>query len=146
MIKVGITGQGGFMGSHLFNFLGTKSNTIKRVVFERTFFENETDLQTFVKSCDVIVHIAAMNRYDDPQVIYDTNVSLVEKLIVACESTNATPKIIFSSSTQEEKDNLYGKSKKEGRKALESWANKNEGEVTSLIIPNVFGPFGKPFL
>ena len=145
MIKVGITGQAGFMGSHLFNFLGTKTDTIERINFEKNFFENDEKLQKFVASCDVIVHIAAMNRHENPQVIYDTNVGLVNQIINACEETNSNPKIIFSSSTQEEQDNLYGKSKRDGRKALEKWAVDNHGKVISFIIPNVFGPFGKPF-
>lgn len=144
MIKVGITGQAGFMGSHLYNYLGTKEN-IQHINFKRFFFENERDLEQFVKECDVIVHIAAMNRHDDQRVIYDTNIGLVNKLIAACEATSATPKIIFSSSTQEERDNLYGKSKRDGREALENWAKTNGAKVSSLVIPNVFGPFGKPF-
>jgi UDP-2-acetamido-2,6-beta-L-arabino-hexul-4-ose reductase len=145
LIKVGITGQGGFMGSHLYNFFGTKPEEIKRISFKRAYFENQESLQEFVKSCDVIVHIAAMNRHEDQKVIYDTNVDLVQKLVNACKAANATPKIIFSSSTQEERDNLYGKSKRDGRKLLEGWVTNYGGKVASLIIPNVFGPFGKPF-
>ena len=144
LIKVGITGQGGFMGSHLYNYLGTKFDKIERIYFKRNYFNEKSDLHKFVESCDVIVHIAAMNRHEDEQVIYDTNVGLVRKLIDACEATSSTPKIIFSSSTQEEKDNLYGKSKRDGREYLENWAKKQGSSVTSLIIPNVFGPFGKP--
>ena len=52
---------------------------------------------------------------------------------------------MISSSSQEERDNLYGKSKKEGREALANWAQENGGKITGLIIPNVFGAFGKPF-
>ncbi len=143
MIKVGITGQAGFIGRHLYNYLGTKEE-IDRVFFKRDYFEDELQLENFVKSCDVIVHIAAMNRHENQQVIYDTNVELVNKIIKACKKTNAEPKIIFSSSTQENQDNLYGKSKRDGRLAFENWA-KDTGKITTLIIPNVFGPFGKPF-
>jgi UDP-2-acetamido-2,6-beta-L-arabino-hexul-4-ose reductase len=145
LISVGITGQSGFMGTHLYNFLGTKSEKINRLNFQDNYFDNEVDLQNFVKSCDVIVHLAAINRHEDEQVIYNTNIDLVKKIINACEATKSTPKIIFSSSTQEEKDNLYGKSKRDGRKYFEAWAIKNSCRVLSLIIPNVFGPFGKPF-
>jgi len=145
LLKVGITGQDGFMGRHLYNFLVTKSETVKCINFERNYFENAKQLEKFVESCGVIVHIAAMNRHENPQVIYDTNVRLVQKLIKACENTHSTPKIIFSSSSQEEKDNLYGKSKKDGRELLEVWAKQNNSSISSLIIPNVFGPFGKPF-
>jgi len=143
-VNVGITGQKGFIGSHLYNFLGTKVH-INRITFQRDYFEDETALKNFVASCDVIVHLAAMNRHKDQNVIYNTNVDLVNQLIKACEATQSTPKIIFSSSTQEEKDNLYGKSKREGRQYIEDWANKTNAKVSSLIIPNVFGPFGKPF-
>ena len=145
LVRVGITGQEGFMGSHLFNFLGTKLEEIKRISFKRNYFEDEVELQSFVKSCDVIVHIAAMNRHEDEQVLYNTNLGLVHKLVNACEVTKSSPKIIFSSSTQEDIDNLYGKSKRDGRKYFEDWATNNNGQITSLIIPNVFGPFGRPF-
>ncbi|MGY0425544.1 MAG: polysaccharide biosynthesis C-terminal domain-containing protein [Polaribacter sp.] len=145
LIKVGITGQSGFVGKHLYNFLGTKSEEVKRIEFKRSYFEHKEQLQEFVKSCDVIVHTAAMNRHENQQVIYNTNVDLVKKLTIACKTTNTTPKIIFSSSTQEEKDNLYGKSKRDGRQLLEMWAKQHKGSITSLLIPNVFGPFGKPF-
>ena len=93
----------------------------------------------------MIVHLAAMNRHNDPQVIYETNIRLVRQLIGACEQTNSTPHILFSSSTQEKRDNLYGKSKKESRFLFEEWADRNNGQFTGFIIPNVYGPFGHPY-
>ncbi|MEO6837238.1 MAG: NAD-dependent epimerase/dehydratase family protein [Ginsengibacter sp.] len=144
MMKIGITGQEGFMGTHLYNFLGLNEE-VKLIGFNKSFFENQKLLQDFVKQCDVIIHLAALNRHNDPSIVYDTNVLLVQKLIDAMEKENVQPHIIFSSSTQEEKDNLYGNSKKEGRKLLSKWASKNKAAFTGLIIPNVFGPFGNPY-
>jgi len=145
MIKVGITGQAGFIGTHLYNTLCLYPSKYHRVPFEDIWFMEQARLQVFVKSCDVILHLAAMNRHGDPQVIYDTNIRLVKQLITACEATGSKPHILFASSTQEEKDNLYGKSKRDGRKMLEEWAIKNGARFTGLIIPNVFGPFGNPY-
>jgi len=145
MLKIGITGQSGFMGTHLFNYLNLKKEEITLVPFRDDYFLNTRQLNEFVKSCDAIVHLAAMNRHGDPQVIYRTNIELVQKLISACESTNSKPHILFSSSTQEERDNLYGKSKRDGRMLLEDWAKRNNARFTGLIIPNVFGPFGNPY-
>ena len=144
MIKLGITGQSGFIGTHLFNYLGLQEN-VERIPFKDEYFQKEKDLENFVSKCDVIVHLAALNRHNDPDVIYKMNIHLVQKLISACKTTNSKPHIIFSSSTQEEKDNLYGKSKKEGRKLLEEWAMRNNAKFTGFIIPNVFGPFGNPY-
>jgi len=145
MIKIGITGQSGFIGTHLFNTLGLHSGKFSRIPFEDSFFNNVDKLKEFVRQCDVIVHFAAMNRHPDPKVIYDTNLRLVKQLISACKETNAKPHILFSSSTQEERDNLYGKSKKEGRQLFEQWALDHTSKFTGLIIPNVFGPFGNPY-
>ncbi|WP_019671481.1 polysaccharide biosynthesis C-terminal domain-containing protein [Eudoraea adriatica] len=141
--RIGITGQAGFVGNHLYTTLSL-SDTVTLIPFERIFFDNSALLKNFVVQCDVIVHLAAMNRHKDAQVIYNTNLELVSKLIVACNDQKVKPHIIFSSSSQEERDNLYGKSKKEGKEKFMEWASKNGGEFTSLTIPNVFGPFGKP--
>ena len=144
-IKIGITGQAGFVGTHLYNTLGLFPDKFERIPFKDEFFTDESALKIYVSQCDAIVHLAAMNRHNDPEVIYKTNIGLVNQLISACESTQSKPHILFSSSTQEERDNLYGKSKKQGRKLFESWADKNDAQFTGLIIPNVFGPFGHPY-
>jgi UDP-2-acetamido-2,6-beta-L-arabino-hexul-4-ose reductase len=144
MLKVGITGQNGFIGTHLFNTLGLFKDEFERIVFEKSFFEDQEKLQEFVNKCDVIVHLAALNRHEDAKVIHDTNILLVEKLINALRQTKSNAHIIFSSSTQEDKDNLYGKSKMNCRDLLISWSLLSGGTFTGLIIPNVYGPFGKP--
>lgn len=143
MTAVGITGQAGFVGWHLFRRLSL-DDQFTLVPFDRSCFEDPQRLQEFVSRCDVVVHLAAMNRHDDPQVIYNTNVDLVQRLINACSKTDSPPHILFSSSTQEVNDNLYGKSKKKGKEMFVNWAENAGGEFTSLRIPNVFGPFGKP--
>jgi len=144
MKRIGITGQNGFVGSHLYNTLGLKPEEFERIDFEKEFFNDSEKLDHFVKQCDVIVHLAAMNRHSDPEVIFNNNINLVKGLIASLERTGSKAHVLFSSSSQEEKDNLYGKSKKEGRELLMDWAEKSGGTFTGMIIPNVFGPFGKP--
>ncbi|MCE4066106.1 NAD-dependent epimerase/dehydratase family protein [Chryseobacterium gleum] len=144
MKRIGITGQNGFVGSHLYNTLGLKPEEFERIEFKREFFNNPEKLDHFVEQCDVIVHLAAMNRHPDPEVIFENNINLVKELIASLERTGSKAHVLFSSSSQEEKDNLYGKSKKEGRELFSEWAKKSGGIFTGLVIPNVFGPFGKP--
>ncbi len=142
-IRIGITGQSGFVGTHLFNYLGLQNN-VDRIEFQDSYFHSQNELEAFVRKCDVIVHLAAVNRHHDPKSLYEINVSLVQNLIRACENTNSKPHILFSSSTQENLDNLYGKSKLKGRELIEQWAEKHQSCFTGLVIPNVFGPFGIP--
>ena len=143
MVKIGITGQEGFLGRHLYNTLSL-DDALELVPFERSFFKDPKKLNSFVSTCDIIVHLAAMNRHKDPEVIYNTNINLVRDLIDACVATGSKAHILFSSSMQEESDNHYGRSKKAGRELFMDWAKQYEGRFTSLKIPNVFGPFGKP--
>ena len=144
-MKVGITGQSGFVGTHLYNFLGLGEKSVVCVPFQDEYFSDESQLEAFVRQCDVIVHLAALNRHNDPQTIYNTNIELVRKLIRALESTGSKAHVLFSSSTQEERDNVFGKSKREGRQLLAQWASRAGGIFTGMVIPNVFGPFGNPY-
>ena len=92
------------------NSIGLEKDKFQRIEFNKSFFENEKLLDDFVSSCDVIVHLAGMNRHGDAQVIYNTNISLAQELVNSLKRTRKKPHIIFSSSSQEERDNLYGKS------------------------------------
>lgn len=143
MIKVGITGNKGFLGRHLHNYLQLNEN-IEIIPFQASYFQEPNQLQNFVKSCDSIVHLAAVNRHPDAEELYRINIDLVEKLVQACEHTDSQPHMILSSSTQENQDNPYGRSKLKGRKIIEQWAKKNNALAAGLVIPNIFGPFGRP--
>ncbi|MBN1182835.1 MAG: NAD-dependent epimerase/dehydratase family protein [Bacteroidales bacterium] len=145
MVHIGITGQSGFIGTHLFNYFNLLKDAVQVVPFEDQYFSEKSDLESFVSKCDAIVHLAALNRHNEPQAIYDTNIRLVKHLISALDNTGVRPHILFSSSTQEERDNIFGKSKREGRHLLMQWAERNGAPFTGMVIPNVFGPFGNPY-
>jgi len=144
MIRIGITGQTGFVGTHLFNTIGLFKDEFEQVPFEDTFFQTVERLRNFVKGCDVIVHLAAMNRHTDQQLLYKTNIGLVKQLIDAMEAEKVMPHVLFSSSIQEDIDSAYGRSKRDGRALFEEWAKRNGASFTGMVVPNVFGPFGRP--
>lgn len=143
-MKIGITGDNGFVGKHLKNYLSLQAEVVL-IPFDRSYFDKPEKLDIFLQSCDCIVHLAGLNRHSSPELIYETNVQLCVRIADSCVRTNSRPNILFASSTQEDENTLYGKSKRKGREILESWAKDNGGVVTGAIIPNVFGPFGVPF-
>lgn len=143
-MKIGITGVNGFIGGHLSNYLTLQEGVIL-IPFRRSYFDIKIELESFVKECDVIVHLAGLNRHNDDQEIFNTNTKLSQLIADACFKTNSKPHILFSSSSQEEKQNVYGDSKRIAREILESWASENGAIATGMIIPNVFGPFGHPY-
>lgn len=145
MKKIGITGQNGFIGYHLYQQIKLYKEEFELVEFNRSHFEDEREMDQFITQCDVVVHLAALNRHNNPDTIYQTNIRLVKKIIESLNRTGSEAHVIMSSSTQEDRDNLYGKSKKEGRFMFSDWAEKSNGFFTGLVIPNVYGPFGDPF-
>lgn len=144
MKRIGITGQSGFIGSHLLNTINLFKDKYVVVPFEKTAFISDNEIDHFVVNCDVIVHLAGVNRHVDQQELYNQNIHLTSSLINSLRRTKSKPHVIFSSSTQEERENLYGNAKKEAREMINQWAAQVNAVFTGLIIPNVFGPFCKP--
>jgi len=143
MIKVGITGIDGLIGWQLRGFLhGQKGITV--VGADKPEFASAGLLEKFAAGCDVIVHLAGMNRGDDAEVAA-TNIVLTEKLLAACAAAGARPHLLFSSSTHIYRGTPYGNSKKKCAELLRAWADAHKTVFTNFILPNVFGESGKPF-
>lgn len=143
--KIGITGESGFIGSFLRLKLKLQ-DSMQVLPFADEYFDDDNHFQQWVKMCDVIIHLAAINRTTgDPEDIYTTNLRLVQKLIDALRSHPGKPHVLFASSIHEGNNSPYGRSKRVGRELLAEWAKKTGGSFSGLVIPNVYGPFSSPF-
>jgi UDP-2-acetamido-2,6-beta-L-arabino-hexul-4-ose reductase len=145
MIKVGVTGSNGFVGWHLCRTLELDKNKFELIEFKRDWFNEDINLDSFVLKCDVIVHLAGLNRHSDESAIYKINIGLAEKLVDSFNRTGFKGQVIFSSSIQEERNNIFGNSKKIAKELFNNWAIKSGANFKGLLIPNVFGAFGVPF-
>jgi len=143
-LRIGITGQNGFIGYHLTQTIKYKHSDYTLVSFQKSLFEQKDSLSAFVSSCDVIVHLAGVNRAETDKEVYEANIKLNTNLKKALINANFKGHLLFASSSQEKGESLYGKAKKESRLLLEDTINSLGGKFTGLIIPNVFGPFCKP--
>lgn len=133
----------GFVGSHLRDRL-SREKDVEVLAFEDSYYERPEAFVEFAKRADVIVHLAGVNR-DEPEVVYRKNVELMEKLLGFVDAAGSRPTILFSSSTQIERDNEYGRGKKRGMELLEAWSQKTGASAVSMVVPNVFGDGGRPF-
>lgn len=170
-LTVGITGPRGFIASHLARQLAPNSSgatgsasapnatekkrrqnlprsensrTTKVVPCSRDIFRDASALTEFVEQCDTIVHLAGVNRGDERE-IFETNTSLVDRLVEALSGSAKRPHVIFASSTQRDRTSAYGRSKKYGEDRLRVWASRTGAPLTILVIPNVFGPGCRPY-
>ena len=144
MLKIGVTGSNGFIGWHLSSFLSLNKDKFEIIKFSRDYFSNLIKLDNFISNCDVLVHLAGINRHKNKKYIYSKNVELTDILISSFKRVNYSGKVIFSSSSHESNETSFGISKKECSSKFIKWANENNTTANCLIIPNVFGPFCKP--
>lgn len=143
-IRIGITGQSGFVGTNLFNELSKHPEKFECIPFEDRFFEDDTLLRNFVKQCDVIFHLAALVRSPQKGEVYDTNIRLGNQLVNAMLIEKVTPCVLFASSVQEYDETEYGWCKRETREQLARWAERHNTGFVGMIFPNLFGPQARP--
>jgi UDP-2-acetamido-2,6-beta-L-arabino-hexul-4-ose reductase len=140
---IGVTGPRGFIASHIIRRLENEEG-VRVVTADRDDFEDLSRLVDFVAQCDVVLHLAAVNRGDDAHV-YGANKFLSAQLAKALTQAHVRPHVIFSSSTQRDRDGAYGRSKREGELDLTLWAAANDAPLVIAVIPNVYGAGCKPF-
>lgn len=141
---VGITGSKGFIGKHLYAHLSILSDKFKVISIDRSAFENASELDELVSKCHIVIHLAAVNRAENIDFLYRENINLAQKLANSLGRSDSKARVIFASSIQENTESVYGRSKAKSKTVLLESALERGATFTSLIIPNVFGPFSKP--
>jgi UDP-2-acetamido-2,6-beta-L-arabino-hexul-4-ose reductase len=101
-------------------------------------------MREFVHGLDAIFHLAGINRASD-QELEEGNVMLAKCLANALHEDGGMPAVVFSSSTHAvEPSTAYGLGKSASAKVLEDWARGAGARFIEMIIPHVFGEFGRP--
>lgn len=143
-MKIGITGSDGLIGWHQRAFLKSIGGDHEIRLATRVTFDQAYTVASFVDGLDAIIHLAGMNRGDAAEV-EETNIALAGDLIAACEQTSTYPFIVFANSMHRDRDTAYGRSKRIAADTFRLWAERRGVGFANLILPHVFGEFGKPF-
>lgn len=141
--RIGVTGAGGFIGGWVRRRL-ERDPGCTVATLERDGWERPARLREFVAACDVVVHLAGVNR-GAPDEVESVNPLLADRLADACRTAGATPHIVATSSTKRDEDSPYGRGKRRADEVLAAWAEESGGGVSSLVVPNVFGAGCLPF-
>jgi UDP-2-acetamido-2,6-beta-L-arabino-hexul-4-ose reductase len=140
-MRVLITGSNGFIGKNLSVRL---SEMREFDVSTFTRGESHEALKIKVNHADAVVHLAGVNRPNDPAEFISGNTELTETLCQTIrESARAIP-LLLTSSTQATEANPYGSSKKQAEMAALQLAQDTGNPVSIFRLPNVFGKWCKP--
>jgi UDP-2-acetamido-2,6-beta-L-arabino-hexul-4-ose reductase len=144
-MKVLITGANGFVGNNLQLHLAERK-VVQVVCFTRG--NDVAELATMLHGVDFVFHLAGVDRPQDPTEFVTGNVDLTRALCqavgVVAETTGKKIPIVYTSSTQADRDNAYGVSKLGAENALFSLQTEHAVPVHVFRLPNVFGKWCRP--
>ena len=140
-MKVLITGANGFMGKNLQLHLAERKD-VEVICFTRN--NDESQLPDLLKGVSFVFHLAGVNRPQDPQEFSTGNTNLTQKLCHAIARTGRKIPVVYTSSTQADRDNAYGVSKRAAEDALFELQRKHDVVAHVFRLPNVFGKWCKP--
>lgn len=139
-MKVLVTGAGGFIGKNLCFHL--KEQGLEALPYDRD--NTEDDLRDFLVQADFIVHLAGINRPLKEEEFIDGNVNFTVKLLALLKESGRKIPLFFSSSTQAEKDNPYGRSKAKAEEQIFDFAEETGNPVYVYRLYNVYGKWCRP--
>ena len=137
-MNVLVTGANGFIAKNLLVRLREEK------IFTTTFLRSDSDLETKVKNCDFIVHLAGVNRAENKKEFQEGNTNLTKNIAEILKNNRLKTPIIYSSSIQAGLTNPYGSSKKLAEDSLTELSVANGNLIYNYRLPNVFGKWCKP--
>lgn len=139
-MKVLVTGAKGFVGRNLCLTLEQMPD-IEALKYD---LGDEAKLDSYIAECDFVMHLAGVNRPDNPAEFRTGNTIFTEDILEKLAERSNPPPVLLSSSIQATLDNDYGKSKKAAEDAVREYGNKTGVPVFIYRLANVFGKWCRP--
>ena len=157
-MKILITGAGGFVGKNLRAALEEirlghdrrEDHAIEDITVYAYDVENTLqELDAFCKDCDFVVHLAGVNRPQDPKEFMEGNFGFSSTLLETLKKHGNTCPVLLSSSVQATltgryAGSVYGESKKAGEDLFFAYGKETGAQVLVYRFPNVFGKWCRP--
>lgn len=140
-LKILITGSNGFIAKNLIVELRNRGYEDLLLCNRDTTME---ELEQYIEKCDVLIHLAGVNRPSSEEEYYIENVGFTEKLIKLLENNHKKICILFSSTVHTGRHKCYEESKQQGEKILQEYARESGSSLFIFRLPNVFGKWCRP--
>ena len=140
-MKILVTGAKGFIGKNLISEL---KNRGFEDIYEYDVDTDITLLDTYVKDCEFVFHLAGVNRPKDEKEFMEGNFGFTSVLLDGLKKASNKAPVLITSSIQAALDNPYGKSKKAGEDLMFSYSKETGAKVFVYRLTNVFGKWSRP--
>lgn len=140
-MKVLVTGADGFIGKNLRVALAEREGFELLAI---TRASSDADLAEAVAAADAVIHLAGVNRPQDPAEFATGNADFTARLCALLSASGRAVPVAFASSIQAERDNPYGASKRGAEDHLRRYAEMSGAAVGLYRFANVFGKWSRP--
>lgn len=140
-MKVLVTGAKGFIGKNLCLTLRQMQGI---EIFEYDLDSSPEALDRYLAECDFVMHLAGINRPQDPSEYKTGNTVFTEDILDKLIARGAKTPFLLSSSIQAELDNPYGVSKRAAEEAVRDYARRSGALIYIYRLANVFGKWCRP--
>jgi UDP-2-acetamido-2,6-beta-L-arabino-hexul-4-ose reductase len=139
--RIVVTGAAGFIGMNLVTRLGEEADFSAIPI---DIDSPDGALASGLKDADALVHLAGVNRPEDPAEFMSGNRGSVLEICDALESAGRRIPVILSSSIRAVDETDYGRSKRAAEDALLKFGERSGNPVHIFRLPNVFGKWCRP--
>ena len=140
-MKILVTGADGFIGKNLCVSLAEQAGFEVLPVVRAT---DPAALESKVACADAVIHLAGVNRPQDPAEFATGNGDFTAHLCALLTATGRPVPVAFASSIQADRDNPYGLSKRAAEDHLRRYAEASGAPVALYRLANVFGKWSRP--
>lgn len=140
-MQILMTGADGFIGKNLRVAL---AETPGIAVLPITRGSSRRELLDAAAQADAVIHLAGVNRPQDPVEFSVGNADFTASLCEALAASGRAVPVAFASSIQAERENPYGRSKRQAEAHLAAYGQRSGAPVAIYRLVNVFGKWSRP--
>ncbi|MCW3839606.1 capsular biosynthesis protein [Micromonospora yasonensis] len=141
MLRLALTGAGGFLGWHV-RVLLRALRWPDPVVVTRADLADPAMVADKVSGVDRVLHLAGVNRDDDPAKVTAGNVRLARRLAEGLRAAAVPPgSVVFANSVQAGNGTPYG----DGKAAAAGVLADTGLPLDDVLLPNLYGEHGRPW-
>ena len=143
-MKIAVTGPEGFIAWHTRCAIRARGGD-EAVYLGREHFDDPELMAKAVSDVDAVVHLAGVNRAADDDTIRVANPWLAERLVAGLQTLDRPVPVVYGNSIHADGDSVFGVAKRQGAEILTRYGASSGATVTDVVLPNIFGEWGRPF-
>lgn len=107
-------------------------------------FDNPDLLDAALAEVDAVIHLAGINRAQDPSDIEQVNPWLAEQLVGSLRRLGHRIPVVYGNSIHSLGESVFGVAKRRAAEILTQWGSEVGAPVMDVVMPNLFGEHGLP--